>query len=98
MLLLLTVLTALLVLALVGVLVVYLVRIISVLERVGGTPTSLLAKIRLGVRAIEQETGALAPEVTHLNEGLTTLAVGLRAVDDHLAGTVAAVVKQGGRR
>ena len=96
MILLLTVLTALAVLALVGVLVVYLVRISRVLERIGGTPTSLLAKIRLGVRAIEQETGALAPEVTQLNEGLTAIAGGLRAVDDQLAGTVAAAAKQGG--
>ena len=94
----LTLLSALAVLSLVAALVVYLVAISRVLERIGGTPTSLLAKIRLGVRAIEQETGALAPEVTRLNEGLTAIAGGLRAVDDHLAGTVAAVVKQGGGR
>jgi hypothetical protein len=93
---LLTVLTALAVLGLVGVLVAYLIRIIQVLERIGGTPTSLLARIRLGVRAIEQETGALGPEVTRLNEGLAAIGGGLRAVDDRLAGTVAAAVKQGG--
>ncbi len=98
MVLLLTVLTALAVLALVAVLLVYLVRITRVLERIGGTPTSLLAKIRLGVRAIEQETGALGPEVTRLNDGLTAIAGGLKAVDDHLAGTVAAVAKQRGTR
>ena len=92
---LLTVLTALAVLALVVVLVVYLVRIIGVLERIGGTPTSLLAKIRLGVRAIEQETGALAPEVTRLNQGLGAIAGGLRMVDDRLAATVAAMTRQG---
>jgi len=94
--LLLTVLTALAVLALVAALVVYLVRIIRTLERIGGTPTSLLAKIRLGVRAIEQETGALAPEVTRLNEGLGAIAGGLRVVDDHLAASVAAVSRQKG--
>jgi hypothetical protein len=93
---LLTCLSALAVLALVGILVVYLVRIISVLERIGGTPTSLLAKIRLGVRAIEQETAALAPEATRLNESLTGIAQGLRAVDAQLGGTVAAALKQGG--
>jgi hypothetical protein len=93
---LLTILTALPVLVLVGVLVVYLVRIIGVLERIGGTPTSLLAKIRLGVRAIEQETAAVAPEATRLNGSLTGIAQGLRAVDAHLAGTVAAALKQGG--
>jgi type III secretory pathway component EscS len=94
--LLLTVLTALAVLALVAVLVGYLIRIIQALERIGGTPTSLLAKIRLGVRAIEQQTAALGPEVARLNEGLTAIAGGLRAVDDNLAGTVASVAKQGG--
>jgi len=98
MILLLTLLTALAVLALVAALVVYLVGISRALERIGGTPTSLLAKIRLGVRAIEQETGALAPEVTRLNKGLAAIAGGLRTVDDHLAGTVAAVTKQGGTR
>jgi hypothetical protein len=98
MILLLTILTALAVLALVAALVVYLVAITRVLDRIGGTATSLLAKIRLGVRAIEQETGALAPEVTRLNGGLAAIAGGLRAVDDHLAGTVAAVTKQGGPR
>ncbi len=93
---LLTILTALAALVLVGVLVVYLVRIIGVLERIGGTPTSLLAKIRLGVRAIEQETAALAPEATRLNGSLAGIAQGLRAVDDHLAGTVTAALRQGG--
>lgn len=96
MVLLLTLLTALAVLVLVVVLVVYLVRIIGTLERVGGTPTSLLARIRLGVRAIEQETAALQPELSRLNDGLTGIAGGLRAVDDHLAATLAAVAKQGG--
>lgn len=96
MILLLTLLTAAAVLALVVVLVVYLVRIVAVLERVGGTPTSLLARIRLGVRAIEQQTAALGPEVGRLNDGLRGVAGGLRAVDDQLAGTVSAVTRQGG--
>ena len=97
MILLLTVLTALAVLALVAVLVVYLASIIAVLERIGGSPTSLLARIRLGVRAIEKETSALAPEVTQVNASLVAIAAGLRAVDDQLAGSVAAVATQGGR-
>jgi hypothetical protein len=97
MILLLTVLTALAVLALVAVLVAYLVGIIAVLERIGGSPTSLLARIRLGVRAIEMETSAIGPEVTQLNASLAAIAGGLRAVDDQLAGTVAAVATQGGR-
>jgi hypothetical protein len=94
----LTILTGLAVLALVAVLVVYLARLVTVLDRVGGQPISLLAKIRLGVRAIEQETGALAPEVTRLNEALTAIAGGFRAVDDALSATVAAVSRQGGKR
>src|SRR3979490_2742732 len=97
MILLLTVLTALAVLALVAVLVAYLVGIIAVLERIGGSPTSLLARIRLGVRAIEMETSAIGPEVTQLKASLAAIAGGLRAVDDQLAGTVAAVATQGGR-
>ena len=95
MILLFTILTALAVLALVAALVIYLVRIIRVLERIGGTPTSLLAKIRLGVRAIEQETGHLSPEVTRLNRGLTAIAGGLKGVDDRLSASVAAVTRQG---
>ena len=92
--LLLTVLTALAVLALVAVLVVNLVRIIGVLERIGGSPVSRLAKIRLGVCAIEQETTALGPEVTRLNDGLAAVAAGLRSIDDHLSGIVSAVSRQ----
>lgn len=81
-------------------LAVYLVKISSALEAIGGLrggygePSSYLSKIRLGVRAIETQTGALAPQVTRLNGGLSAVRDGLRAIDDNLDGLIAAVVKQ----
>ncbi len=92
---LLTVLTAVLVLVFFVVLATALVHISSALESVGGKPTSFLAKLRLGLRAIEKETSHLTPQVTKLNAGLTQIAGGLAAVDTHLVGTIAAVTKQG---
>ena len=83
----LTLLSALVVVAFFGALVVYLVLIARTLEAVGGRPTSYLAKIRLGVRAIESETGMLAPQVTRLNEAATALLGGLQAVAGHLQRT-----------
>lgn len=65
-------------------LIFYLYRIVTALERIGGSGNSYLAKIRFGVRAIEKETSYLGPEVTRLNEGLTTLAGQLGAVDGQL--------------
>ncbi len=76
----LTLLSALAVVAFAAVLVVYLVAILRTLEAIGGQPTSYLAKIRMGVRAIESETAALAPQVTRLNESAVALLGGLRAV------------------
>ncbi len=91
---LLTLLTALLVLVFFVVLAYALVRISTTLESIGGTPTSYLAKLRLGLRAIEMETSHLAPQVTKINAGLTQIAGGLVSVDKHLVGTIEAVVKQ----
>ena len=91
---LLTLLSALLVLAFFGVLAYALVKISAVLESIGGTPTSYLAKLRLGLRAIEKETSHLAPNVVAINGGLAQIAGGLASVDKHLAGTIDAVVKQ----
>ncbi len=84
----LTILSALEVLAFVGALIAFLGRIVSALERIGGSPTSSLAKVSFGVRAIEKETSHLAPQVTQLNQGLIALGGKLTAVDTHL-GTVA---------
>lgn len=91
---LLMVLTILAVLLLVFVLVKYLRSIIALLNSIGGAGDSYLAKLRLGLRAIETETGHLPVEVTKLNGTLTNTAGGLKVVDDHLVGAINAVVKQ----
>ena len=92
---LLTLLSAVLVLVFFGVLAYALVKISAALRSIGGTPTSYLAKLRLGLRAIEKETSHLAPQVIKINAGLTQIAGGLMSVDKHLVGTIAAVTKQG---
>ncbi len=93
---LLTSLTAALVIVFFLVLAVGLVKISGVLRSVGGTPTSYLAKLRVGLRAIEQETSHLLPQVTEVNAGLTQISEGLVAIDQHLVGTIEAVQKQKG--
>jgi hypothetical protein len=93
---LLTLLSALLALVFLGALAYALIKIGGVLDAIGGTPTSYLAKLRLGLRAIERETSHLAPEVTKINGGLTQIAAGLGAVDGHLVRTAAALKRQGG--
>lgn len=93
---LLTSLTAVLVIVFFLVLAVSLVAISGVLRSIGGTPTSYLAKLRLGLRAIEQETGHLTPQVTAVNLGLSKIGGGLAAIDQSLVGTIAAVQKQPG--
>ena len=90
----LTLLSSLQVLALVAALVVFLQRIVATLESIGGSPTSYLAKISFGVRAIEKETSHLGPQVTQLNGGLTTLGGKLGVVDGHLM-TVAETLSPG---
>lgn len=95
-------LSVLLVLVLFGALVFYLNQIIRALESIGGEPhgyssrSSYLGKIAFGVRAIEQETSHLGPEVTQLNAGLTKVGEGLRSIDSHLVRTIDAVGRQGG--
>ena len=75
-------------------LAIYLRLILRELRATGGTPTSFLAKIRVGLRAIEVETGHLVPEVTTLNERLTAIRDGLRAIDANLTGALDAVRRQ----
>lgn len=94
-------LSALAVVTLFGALVFYLVKIIEVLDSIGGeTPrgysnrSSYLSKIAFGVRAIERQTDHLGPEVTRLNESLGRAAEGLRSIDGHLVGTIEAVGQQ----
>lgn len=84
-------------------LALFLFAIVRQLERIGGeqklygAPGSFLSKIRLGVRAIEVQTGPIAPQVTTLNATLTSIRDGLKAIDDNLAGVIAGVVRQEGR-
>ena len=81
-------------------LALFLRAIDGVLEDIGGpatrfvTPVNYLAKIRLGVRAIERQTDALAPHVTKLNAGLTAIRDGVKAIDANLAGLISAVSLQ----
>lgn len=85
-------------------LVLFLNAIVKELEQIGGArknamgvPASFLSKIRLGVRAIEVQTGALAPEVSQLNGGLTAIRDGLGAIDSNLDGVIANVSAQGAK-
>ena len=78
----------------------FLFAIISQLETIGGEAkgygarSSFLSKIRLGVRAIEVQTGFIAPQVTKLNGTLTSVRDGLAAIDDNLAGVITNVSRQ----
>lgn len=79
-------------------LAVFLTLILRQLTPVGGTGVSYLAKIRLGLRAIEMETGNIPTEVTELNGGLSAVRDGLLVVDNNLSMLSAAVQQQGGVR
>ena len=83
-------------------LVLFLNAITKELEKIGGMkkagyglPASFLSKIRLGVRAIEVQTGGLAPAVIQLNGGLSAVRDGLVAIDNNLDGVIANVSAQG---
>jgi len=84
-------------------LALFLRAIVSELETIGGpatrfvTPANFLAKIRLGVRAIERQTDAIAPQASRLNERLTAILGGLRAIDGNLGGLIQGVSRQGRR-
>lgn len=88
--------TVVLVLVLFGALLRYVLQIVGHLEAIGGTPTSSLAKLRLGLRAIETETGHLPVALGALNEELGQVAGGLEVVDRHLAGTIDGALAQKG--
>ena len=81
-------------------LALFLFAITGQLERIGGeekgygVKASYLSKIRMGVRAIETETGMIAPQVTLLNGTLSKVRDGLLAVDGNLAGVIAGVSRQ----
>ena len=81
-------------------LALFLRAIVGELETIGGpatrfvTPTNYLSKIRLGVRAIERQTDALAPQVGRLNDGLSATRDGLKAIDSNLGALIASVSRQ----
>lgn len=86
--------------ALLVALALFLRAIDRTLEQIGGpatrflTPVNYLAKIRLGLRAIERQTDALTPYLTRVNGGLRAIGDGLRVIDTNLAGVIAAVSRQ----
>ena len=94
MLVLMMILTIIVVSAFFAVLAGYLYIIGKSLDAIGGSPDSYLAKLRLGLRAIEQETGHIPTMVTQLNQNLSATADGLQVVDGHLVKTIEAVLKQ----
>ena len=81
-------------------LAIFLLLISSELARIGGeekgygVKASYLSRIRVGVRAIESETGMIAPQVTRLNDTLTKVRDGLIVVDGNLGGVITAVSRQ----
>ncbi len=77
-------------------LAVFLVLILRELRPAGGTPVSYLAKIRMGLRAIEIETGHIPIEVTQLNSGLASIRDGLGVVDGNLGRLGSAIQRQEG--
>jgi hypothetical protein len=83
-------------------LALFLRQISMALEDIGGPASrfyrsnNFLAKIRLGVRAIETQTATLGPAVTKLNGGLSAVRDGLKAIDRNLAGVIDGASQQKG--
>lgn len=90
-----TLLSAILALVFLGVLAYALIKLNPVLDSIGGRPTSYLAKLRFGLRAIERETSHLPGQASRINQKLSAVAQGLSAVDGHLERTEAALKAQG---
>ena len=90
------------VVALFGALALFLTAISNELEKIGGeakgygAEASFLSKIRLGLRAIEVETGNIPTQVTKLNGTLTSVRDGLVVIDNNFAGVIAGVSRQAG--
>ncbi len=78
-----------------AVLAIGLIHICRLLDSIGGEPTSYLAKLRFGLRAIEKECSHLTPQVVRINTAVGAIAGGLGAVKGELAATAQAVHKQG---
>ena len=77
-----------------GVVARALVKIVAALEAIGGKGDSLLAKLRLGLRAIERETSHLPVAVPRINAGLGQVAGGLFQVEATLGSLYAALKAQ----
>ena len=93
----LTLLTAIATLVFLAVVALALVRIVDLLGDIGGRGDSYLAKLRLGLRAIERETSHLPAAAPEVNGGLSEVAEGLKAVDETLGGVYDALKKQEAR-
>jgi hypothetical protein len=74
-----------------------LIEIVGLLEDIGGSGESYLAKLRLGLRAIERETSHLPAAAPDINKGLESTAKGLMGIDETLGGLHKALLAQGGR-
>ena len=85
---------AVLVVVFFGVIALALMKIVPLLESIGGRGDSYLAKLRLGLRAIEVETSHLPAAAPGINDGLGKIAGGLMAVDATLGGLHTALVAQ----
>ncbi len=91
---LLTFITCLAALVFLAVVAYALTQIVTILESIGGKGDSYLAKLRLGLRAIERETSHLPAAAPGINENLGAIASGLTAVDGTLGGVHEALLKQ----
>lgn len=90
--------TAFAVLLFLGVVAWALTRIVSALDAIGSAGVSLLAKLRLGLRAIERETSHLPAAAPKINGGLQQIAGGLTQVDATLDSLHSALKAQEGMR
>ena len=61
-----------------------LIQINAQLAAIGGTPESFLAKLRLGLRAIEKQTSHLPPMVGEINNVLSSIKGGLPVLASNL--------------
>ena len=72
----------------------FLVLILRELDPTGGTGQSYLAKIRVGLRAIEIETGHIPGEVVPLNQRLALIRDGLVEVDANIGRLASGIQRQ----
>ncbi len=73
------------------------VALAGALVRIGSSLTSTeknLAKVTMGVRAIDTQTAPLEEHITHINEGLMAVGQALGSVDGHLARVERAVSQE----